>query len=151
MKLKRKKSKIPEPGYEVSQTMGQALTSMQNEPLYMPYWKLKVIHEGRKGLQRVIHQMVLDNDDVIEEVNYIENYIRDKFGSGEFQVRIYDYNDIERGRSTYNLGGAPEYIHPADRASNGTGYEQFGEEDVDRFVRHNMELINLIAKSLIGK
>lgn len=115
MKLARKpgkrKSRIPETDPEQPETLELAIMQAQAEGRY-PYWKLKVFHKGRTGIPRVIDQIYLTDE--AETARDISNYMRTKFGSGEFEVRVYDENKIEKGRYKYRLGGAPEYIHPSD-------------------------------------
>ena len=36
-------------------------------------------------------------------------------------MALYDENNSELGRYRYNLGGAPEYIHPSEEADYGDG------------------------------
>jgi len=47
----------------------------------------------------------------LERGIFIESYIQEEFGSGVFEVGLYDENSSEIGRYRYYISGAPEYIH----------------------------------------
>ena len=42
---------------------------------------------------------------------FMESYLLEKFGSGVFEVGLYDENNFELERFRYHVGGGPEYIH----------------------------------------
>ena len=41
----------------------------------------------------------------------MESYLQETFGSGTFEVGLYDESNSELGRYRYYIGGASEYIH----------------------------------------
>ena len=47
---------------------------------------------------------------------FMGSYLQKEFGSGTFEVGLYDENNSELGRFRYCIGGAPEYIHPSEEA-----------------------------------
>ena len=90
--------------------------------------RLKVFYQGRlgdsglpvaRGLPIVIG--ILDARNYCEYIYwerriFMESYLREKFGSGIFEVGLYDESNSELGRYRYYIGGAPEYIHPSEEA-----------------------------------
>ena len=67
-----------------------------------------------RGLPIVIG--VLDARDYCEFIYwerriFMESYLQETFGSGTYEVGLYDENNSELGRFRYHIGGAPEYIH----------------------------------------
>jgi len=119
---KKRKSKIQNPTLERHETLEQALNEgMATSGLHG--CRLKVFYKGAlqdsglpldRGLPIVIG--ILDPQAFCEciwqEAHLsIEPYIRERFGSGIFEVGFYDENNSELGRYRYHIGGAPEYIH----------------------------------------
>jgi len=128
---KRRKSKIQDPTLERPTTLEQGLTDgMATCGLHG--CKLKVFYQGRledsglpvvRGLSIVIG--VIDARNYCEYIYwerrmFMESYLQETFGSGAFEVGLYDENNCELGRYRYRIGGAPEYVHskaPDDEGS----------------------------------
>lgn len=119
---KNRKSKIQNPTLERSATLEQGL----NEGMAtcgLHYCRLKVFYQGRignsglpvvTGIPIVIG--VLDARAYCEYIYwerrmFMESYLQEEFGSGAFEVALYDENNCELGRYRYRIGGAPDYIH----------------------------------------
>ena len=119
---KKRKSMIQNPTLERHETLELALNEgMATFGLHC--CRLKVFYQGRigdsgpsvvRGLPIVIG--VLDARDYCECIYwerriFMESYLREAFGSGTFEVGLYDESNSELGRYRYYIGGAPEYIH----------------------------------------
>ncbi len=110
-------------------------------------YKLKVFYQSRTGIPLFVGALDPEyfyNNIYLEFNGCIESYIQSEFGSGNFEVAIYDENNIELGRYSYRLGGAAEYVHPSEE-----------EEDFDtKLFRMSMnssgEMTREIAKILLA-
>jgi len=112
---KKRKSKIQTPALTHPRTLELCLMEgLQSGYRYR--WKVKIWHRGRTGLPVVIDTLNLDKCRYIYEspLMDIESYLREEFGSGEFEAVFYDENDVERGKYKCPVGGAEEYIHPSE-------------------------------------
>ncbi len=115
---KKWKSKIQNPTLERPMTVELGLTENIG---FLHQWNIKIFHQVRRtGLPIVID--VLNGreyyDYVCDEYNMcIQEYVRNKFGSGTFEVGLYDETSCELCRYKYHIGGAAEYI-PLSEASN---------------------------------
>ena len=112
---KKRKSKIQTPALTRPRTL--KLCMMEGlQSGYCYRWKVKIWHRGRTGLPVVIDTLNLDKCRYIYEYPRmgIESYLREEFGSGEFEAVFYDENDVERGKYKCPIGGAEEYIHPSE-------------------------------------
>lgn len=120
--VKKRKSMIQNPALERPTTLEQALNAgMATCGLHCCrikfFYQDRIVESGSpyvRGLPIVIG--VLDARDYCECVWWenhtsIESYIQENFGSGTFEVGLYDENNSELGRYRYYIGGAPEYIH----------------------------------------
>ncbi|MFC1715571.1 hypothetical protein ACFL6S_18010 [Candidatus Poribacteria bacterium] len=131
---KKWKSKIQNPMLERPVTLVLGLRAgMTKSGLHG--CKIKIFHCGRAGLpyDRTGVPIVIDVLDAREYWDYtyrergmlIESYIRQEFGSGFFEVGLYE-NCCEIGRYEYNLGGAAPYVHQ----SKASDHEDSEPEDL---------------------
>ena len=119
---KKRKSMIQDPTLERYETLELALNEgMAASGLHCS--RIKIFYHGTledsglpvdRGLPIAIG--ILDARDFCECIWWernmdMESYIRQEFGSGTFEVGLYDENNSELERFRYHIGGAPEYIH----------------------------------------
>lgn len=115
-KVRKRKSKIENPATpEHLWALEPALGAMYEAGL-RPY-KLTIFYQSRTGLRLFVGNLDPEyfyNEIYVAVNGCMESYIQSEFGSGEFEVGIYDENNIELGKYSYRLGGAPEYVHPSE-------------------------------------
>jgi hypothetical protein len=113
VKARKRKSKIENPAIPEHLWALEPALGVMYESGLRPY-KLTIFYQSRTGIPIFVDTLDAEYCYSMYLESSIEFYIRSEFGSGNFEVVIYEENNIELGRYSYRIGGAPEYIHPSE-------------------------------------